>query len=74
MKKFPFLEIPRVFRKMEEPAPRAEQELDGEAEHIDVSVSDELVMIGTAFLVIVIPCILILLGISLLSMWIFGLL
>ena len=46
----------------------------GENEEIKVSFGDQLVMMGTAFVVIVIPCILVLLALSLLSMWMFGLL
>ena len=42
-------------------------------EKIKVPFGDQLVMIGTAFIVIVIPCVLVLLALSLLSMWIFGL-
>lgn len=73
MKKFPFIECPRVFRRPEEPVSKIEQEI-GEDEEIKVSFVDQLLMIGTAFVVIVIPCLLVLLGLSLLSMWMFGLL
>ena len=73
MKKFPFLECPRVFKRPEEPVPEVEQKI-GENEEIKVSFCDQLVMMGTAFVVIIIPCILVLLALSLLSMWMFGLL
>ena len=73
MKKFPFIECPRVFKRLHEPIGEIEQEPNGNEEKIKVSFGDQLVMIGTAFIVIVIPCVLVLLALSLLSMWIFGL-
>lgn len=73
MKKFPFIECPRVFKRLHEPIGEIEQEPNENEEKIKVSFGDQLVMMGTAFVVIVIPCILVLLALSLLSMWIFGL-
>lgn len=73
MKKFPFIECPRVFKRLHEPIDEIEQEPNENEEKIKVSFGDQLVMIGTAFVVIVIPCVLVLLALSLLSMWIFGL-
>ena len=73
MKKFPFIECPRVFKRLHEPIDKIEQEPNENEEKIKVSFGDQLVMMGTAFVVIVIPCILVLLALSLLSMWIFGL-
>ena len=73
MKKFPFIECPRVFKRLHEPIEEIEQEPNENEEKIKVSFGDQLVMMGTAFIVIVIPCVLVLLALSLLSMWIFGL-
>ena len=73
MKKFPFIECPRVFKRLHEPIDEIEQEPNENEEKIKVPFGDQLVMIGTAFIVIVSPCILVLLALSLLSMWIFGL-
>lgn len=73
MKKFPFIECPRVFKRLHEPIDEIEQEPNENEEKIKVSFGDQLVMIGTAFIVIVIPCVLVLLGIALLSMLLFGL-
>lgn len=73
MKKFPFIECPRVFKRLHEPIGEIKQEPNENEEKIKVSFGDQLVMIGTAFIVIVIPCVLVLLALSLLSMWIFGL-
>ena len=73
MKKFPFIECPRVFKRLHEPIGEIEQESNENEEKIKVSFGDQLVMMGTAFVVIVIPRVLVLLALSLLSMWIFGL-
>ena len=73
MKKFPFIECPRVFKRLREPIDEIEQEPNENEEKIKVSFGDQLVMMGTAFIVIVSPCVLVLLALSLLSMWIFGL-
>lgn len=73
MKKIPFIECPRVFKRLHEPIGEIEQEPNENEEKIKVSFGDQLVMMGTAFIVIVIPCVLVLLALSLLSMWIFGL-
>lgn len=73
MKKFPFIECPRVFKRLHEPIGEIEREPNENEEKIKVSFGDQLVMMGTAFIVIVIPCVLVLLALSLLSMWIFGL-
>lgn len=73
MKKFPFIECPRVFKRLHEPIEEIEQEPNENEEKIKVSFGDQLVMMGTAFIVIVIPCVLVLLALSFLSMWIFGL-
>ena len=40
----------------------------------DVPFKDRCIMTVTAFFIIVIPCLLVLVGLSLLTMWIFGLL
>ncbi len=73
MKNFLFLKNPKIFKRIKESTPEMEQEFRERFEQVDVPFSDKLVMIGTAFVMIVIPCILVLLGISLLSMWVFGL-
>ena len=59
MKKFPFIECPRVFKRLHEPIGEIEQEPNENEEKIKVSFGDQLVMMGTAFVVIVIPCVLV---------------
>ena len=55
MKKFPFIECPRVFKRLHEPIEEIEQEPNENEEKITVPFGDQLVMMGTAFIVIVIP-------------------
>ena len=49
-----------------------EQDFRDRLEQEQVSFTDKLLMIGTAFFVLVLPSILILLGIAFFSMWVFG--
>ena len=72
MKNFLFLKNPKIFKRIKESTPEMEEEFRERFEQVDVPLVDKLVMIGTAFFVIIIPCILILLGIALFSMWFFG--
>lgn len=72
MKNFLFLKSPKIFKRIKESTPEMEEEFRERFEQVDVPLVDKLVMIGTAFFVIIIPCILILFGIALFSMWVFG--
>lgn len=74
MKDFFFFKSPRIFKRLKKSTPEMEQDFRDRLEQEQVPFTDQLLMIGTAFVVIVIPCILILLGLSLFSMWVFGLL
>ena len=68
--KFPFSDsLPELTEEQE-----AERRLELQKSGIKVGFSERLVMIGTAFLCLGLPCILILLAIGLLSMLLFGLL
>lgn len=51
-----------------------QEEKPVEKEDLHVSFKEHLVMTLTAFVVIVIPCALVLIVLSLLTMWLFGLL
>ena len=67
--KFPFSDsLPELTEEQE-----AERKLEMQKADLKVSFSDRLVMIGTAFLFLGLPCILILLAIGFLSMLLFGL-
>ena len=68
--KFPYSDsLPEVTEEQE-----AERRQEMQRAGIKVGFSERLVMIGTAFLCLGLPCILILLAIGLLSMLLFGLL
>ena len=50
-----------------------QQEADFKERMADVPLLDKLIMIGTAFVVIVLPCFLVITGMTVLVMWILGL-
>ena len=52
----------------------AKQSPEGERDEVHVSFRERLVMVLTAYAVIVLPCLLVLIGLSLLACWRFGLL
>ena len=56
-------------RKQEEDAPQG-----GPDDDLHVSFRERLVMVLTAYVVILLPCLLILIGLCLLASWLFGLL
>ena len=68
--KFPFSDsLPELTEEQE-----AERKLELQKADLKVSFSERLVMIGTAFLCLGLPCILILLVVAALAMLLFGLL
>ena len=68
--KFPFSNsLPELTEEQE-----AERKLELQKADLKVSFSERLVMIGTAFLCLGLPCILILLVVAALAMLVFGLL
>lgn len=52
--------------------PQQEAERKKELETVHVGLGDRLLMIGTAFVCLVLPCALILAGLGLLMLWLFG--
>ncbi len=67
--KFPYSDsLPELTEEQE-----AERRLEMQRSGIKVGFSDRLLMIGTAFLCLGLPCILILLAVGFLSMLLFGL-
>lgn len=72
MKDFLFLKSPRIFKRLKKSTPEMEQDFRDRLEQEQVSFTDKLLMIGTAFFVLALPSILILLGIAFFSMWVFG--
>lgn len=68
--KFPFSNtLPELTEEQE-----AERKLEMQKADLKVGLSDRLVMMGTAFLFLGLPCILILIVVAALSMLLFGLL
>ena len=68
--KFPFSNsLPELTEEQE-----AERKLEMQKADLKVGLSDRLVMVGTAFLFLGLPCILILIVVAALSMLLFGLL
>ena len=68
--KFPFSNtLPELTEEQE-----AERKLEMQKADLKVGLSDRLVMVGTAFLFLGLPCILILVVVAALSMLLFGLL
>lgn len=72
MKDFLIFKNPKIFKRLKQSTPEMEQEFSDRLEQENVPFSEKLVMIGTAFVIIVIPCILVLLGIAFFSLWVFG--
>ena len=60
------------FKKLKKSTPEDEYQFKRMMREENVPLVDKVVMIATAFAVIVIPCTLILVGMSALVMWIFG--
>ena len=52
--------------------PEEEAQRKKDMEHIKVPFGDRLLMIATAFVCLVLPCILLLVGLGLLALWLFG--
>ncbi len=65
-----------IWRRLKEYAGEQEEKQPSEEERdgLHVSFRERLVMVLTAYVVIVLPCLLVLIGLSLLACWLFGLL
>ena len=61
-----------LFKKLKKSTPEDEYQFRHMMREENVPLVDKVVMIATAFAVIIIPCALILVGMSALVMWIFG--
>lgn len=64
----------RLKKYANEQEERAEEEKQAPQEDLHVSFREQLLMILTAYVVILIPCLLVLIGLCLLVSWLFGLL
>ncbi len=63
-----------IWKRLKQVTPEQEEEFRQRMTEEEVGWKDKLTMIGTAYLIIVLPCLLILLGLSALCMWLFGVL
>ena len=63
-----------IRKHLKKSTPEQEAEFRDRMTRENVPLLDKLIMIGTAFVVIVIPCLLVLVGMSLLVMWLLGML
>ena len=57
-----------IWKRLKKVTPEQEKRMEG------VPFQDKVIMVVTAFFVIVIPCLLVVIGMSLLVMWILGML
>lgn len=63
-----------IWKRLKKSTPEQEAEFTERMSKENVPLTDRLIMIGTAFVVIVLPCLLVITGMSLLVMWILGML
>ena len=61
-----------IWKRLKKSTPEQEEEFKKRME--DVPLLDNVIMVATAFVMIVLPCILVVGGMSLLVMWILGML
>ena len=60
------------FKRLKKSTPEDEYQFNNMMRNENVPLADVVTMIATAFVVLVLPCALILVGMSALVMWIFG--
>ena len=63
-----------IWKRLKKATPAEEAEFRKRMSKENVPFVDKLIMIGTAFVVIIIPCLLVIVGMSLLVMWLLGML
>lgn len=63
-----------IWKRLKKSSPENESDFKERMSDDRLSVQDKVIMILTSFVVIVLPCALILIGMSLLMLWVFGLL
>ncbi len=61
-----------LFKKLKKSTPEDEYQFRNMMREENVPLTDKVVMIATGFAIVIIPCALILVGMSALVMWIFG--
>lgn len=63
-----------IFKRLKKSTPEQEKQFEDMMVEEKVSWKDRLAMMLSAYVVIVIPCLLVLIGLSALTLWLFGLL
>ena len=63
-----------IFKRLRKSTPEEEEQFGQMLEQEKVGWKDRLAMMLSAYVVIVIPCILVLIGLSVFTLWLFGLL
>ena len=63
-----------IFKRLKKSTPEEEEQFGQMLEQEKVGWKDRLAMMLSAYVVIVIPCILVLIGLSVFTLWLFGLL
>ncbi len=63
-----------IWKRLKKSSPENESDFKERMSDERLPVQDKVIMILTSFVVIVLPCALILIGMSLLMLWVFGLL
>ena len=63
-----------IWKRLKKSTPEQEQQFAEQMKEAGVSPKDKLLMTLTAYVVILLPCLLVLLGLSVFMLWILGLL
>mgnify|MGYP006993794297 CR=1 FL=1 len=66
--------MPMIWKRIRKSSQEEEEKFQKELQEAGVSFREKLVMTLTAYVVIVLPCLLILIGLSVFMLWIMGLL
>lgn len=61
-----------IFKRLKKPDPEAEERRRQEMEDVKLSWKDRLALVISAYAVLVIPSVLVIVGICLLLLWVFG--
>ena len=61
-----------IWKRLKKSTPKEEKEFQENLEKENVGVKDFIALLSSAFFVLILPCIVILLIISLLLLWLFG--
>lgn len=63
-----------IFKRLKKSTPEEDEQFGRMLDEQKVGLKDKFAMMVSAYVVIVVPCLLILIGMSVLMLWVFGLL